>query len=268
MCCTLTELLFLFPSGSAAKQAVRKQQLRTWKLQQQRDQEEKRRQEEEERRKREDEIRRIRNLSNQDEQYNRFMKLVGGKTRMRSKVRAPSIVWLLLQMCVLWRTEVSSVLQSTDREHRKSAGKQGVDASGNLYQYDNYDEVAMDTDSETGSPGDDSPELSLFRWNMCAAFTVLTCFRVSVPSPTHAQLPADEPGCLTQLTQFGMVRLPRNSRSGSTMCPRIRVSTCFFLLSGLLSAVPLPDAVRCSSPASASPASTRRAGSSSQTSLR
>ncbi|TKS72888.1 Zinc finger C3H1 domain-containing protein [Collichthys lucidus] len=80
----------------------------------------------EERRKREDEIRRIRDLSNQDEQYNRFMKLVGGKTRTRSKSR--------------------------DREHRKSAGKPGLDASGNLYQYDNYDEVAMDTDSETGSP--------------------------------------------------------------------------------------------------------------------
>ncbi|KAK9516050.1 hypothetical protein VZT92_024012 [Zoarces viviparus] len=112
--------------GSVAKQAFRKQQLRTWKLQQQRDQEENRRQEEEERRKREDEIRRIRDLSNQDEQYNRFMKLVGGRTRTRSKSR--------------------------DGEHRKSAGKQGPDASGNLYQYDNYDEVAMDTDSETGSP--------------------------------------------------------------------------------------------------------------------
>lgn len=47
-----------------------------------------------------------------------------------------------------------SVLQSRDREHRKSTGKQGLDASGNLYQYDNYDEVAMDTDSETSSPGE------------------------------------------------------------------------------------------------------------------
>lgn len=46
------------------------------------------------------------------------------------------------------------VLQSRDQDHRKSAGKQGLDASGNLYQYDNYDEVAMDTDSETGSPGE------------------------------------------------------------------------------------------------------------------
>nr|XP_046251308.1 zinc finger C3H1 domain-containing protein-like isoform X2 [Scatophagus argus] len=122
-----------------AKQAFRKQQLRTWKLQQQSEQEE------EERRKREDEIRRIRDLSNHDEQYNRFMKLMGGKTRTRSK--------------------------STDREHRKSAGKQSLDASGNLYQYDNYDEVAMDTDSETGSP---------------------------VPSPTHSQLTADDPGCFPQ----------------------------------------------------------------------
>uniref|UniRef100_A0A3B4XYE3 Zinc finger C3H1-type containing n=1 Tax=Seriola lalandi dorsalis TaxID=1841481 RepID=A0A3B4XYE3_SERLL len=118
-----------------AKQAFRKQQLRTWKLQQQREQEEKRRQDEEERRKREDEIRRIRDLSNQDEQYNRFMKLVGGKMRTRSKSR--------------------------DREHRKSTGKQGLDASGNLYQYDNYDEVAMDTDSETSSPGEETELLAV-----------------------------------------------------------------------------------------------------------
>ncbi|KAK2866832.1 hypothetical protein Q8A67_024949 [Cirrhinus molitorella] len=109
------------------KQAWRKQQLRTWKLQQQRQQEEQRnkQEEEEERRKREDEIRKIRDLSNQDEQYNRFMKLVGSKHRSRSK--------------------------STDAEQRKLA-KQILDTSGNLYQYDNYDEVAMDTDSETNSP--------------------------------------------------------------------------------------------------------------------
>ncbi|XP_029991411.1 zinc finger C3H1 domain-containing protein isoform X4 [Sphaeramia orbicularis] len=147
-------------TGSAAKQAFRKQQLRTWKwkLQQQREQEENRRLEEEERRKREEEIRRIRDLSNQDEQYNRFMKLVGGKTRTRSKSR--------------------------DREHRKSTGKQGLDTSGNLYQYDNYDEVAMDTDSETNSP---------------------------VPSPTPNPFAVEDPGCfppmpvyLSGSTQFGM----------------------------------------------------------------
>uniref|UniRef100_A0AAY5K3Z2 Putative zinc-finger domain-containing protein n=1 Tax=Esox lucius TaxID=8010 RepID=A0AAY5K3Z2_ESOLU len=92
------------------------------RLQQERDQEEQRRQEEEERRRREEEIRKIRDLSNQDEQYNRFMKLVGG---------------------------------SKDSDHtRKSSGKQGLDTSGNLYQYDNYDEVAMDTDSETNSPAE------------------------------------------------------------------------------------------------------------------
>ncbi|XP_041851940.1 zinc finger C3H1 domain-containing protein-like isoform X2 [Melanotaenia boesemani] len=131
----------LISPNSTSKQAVRKQQLRTWKMQQQRKQEEKRRQEEEERRKREDEIRRIRDLSNQDEQYNRFMKLVGGK-RTRSKSR--------------------------DQDHRKSVGKPSLDASGNMYQYDNYDEVAMDTDSETSSP---------------------------VPSPTRNMLSADESGC-------------------------------------------------------------------------
>ncbi|XP_056907701.1 zinc finger C3H1 domain-containing protein-like isoform X2 [Takifugu flavidus] len=148
-----SHLLRKFLPGSAAKQVVRKQHLRTWKLQQQREeqreQEEIRRQEEEERRKREEEIRRIRDLSNQDEQYNRFMKLVGGKMRTRSR--------------------------STEREHRKSTGKPCLDASGNLYQYDNYDEVAMDTDSEAGSP---------------------------VPSPTHTQLHADHAGCLPG--QFAM----------------------------------------------------------------
>ncbi|XP_067293349.1 zinc finger C3H1 domain-containing protein [Pseudorasbora parva] len=106
------------------KQAWRKQQLRTWKLQQQEEQRRKQ-EEEEERRKREDEIRKIRDLSNQDEQYNRFMKLVGSKHRSRSK--------------------------SSDGEQRKLA-KQSLDTSGNLYQYDNYDEVAMDTDSEPSSP--------------------------------------------------------------------------------------------------------------------
>ncbi|RXM36221.1 Zinc finger C3H1 domain-containing protein [Acipenser ruthenus] len=121
-------------AGSAAKQAWRKQQVRTWKLQQQKEQEKRQREdeekrraeEEEERRKREEEIRKIRDLSNQDEQYNRFMKLVGGKRSSRSK--------------------------TSDSEHRKSLNKQGTDASGNLYQYDNYDEVAMETDSETNSP--------------------------------------------------------------------------------------------------------------------
>ncbi|XP_015253564.1 PREDICTED: zinc finger C3H1 domain-containing protein isoform X1 [Cyprinodon variegatus] len=128
----------LISPGSMAKQAARKQQLRTWKLQQQRKQEDNWRQEDEDRRKREEEIRRIRDLSNQDEQYNRFMKLVGGR-RTRSRSR--------------------------DQDLRKCAGKPGLDTSGNLYQYDNYDEVAMDTDSETSSPA---------------------------PSPKHTLLPADE----------------------------------------------------------------------------
>uniref|UniRef100_A0AAY5JWX4 Putative zinc-finger domain-containing protein n=1 Tax=Esox lucius TaxID=8010 RepID=A0AAY5JWX4_ESOLU len=125
-------------SSSAAKQAFRKQQLRTWKLQQERDQEEQRRQEEEERRRREEEIRKIRDLSNQDEQYNRFMKLVGGSKPPQPTTRS----------------------KSRDSDHtRKSSGKQGLDTSGNLYQYDNYDEVAMDTDSETNSPGEQPAHL-------------------------------------------------------------------------------------------------------------
>uniref|UniRef100_A0A3Q1BV50 Putative zinc-finger domain-containing protein n=1 Tax=Amphiprion ocellaris TaxID=80972 RepID=A0A3Q1BV50_AMPOC len=171
--------------GSAAKQAFRKQQLRTWKLQQQREQEEKRHHEEEERRKREDEIRRIRDLSNQDEQYNRFMKLVGGRRRTRSKSR--------------------------DRDHRKSAGKAGLDSSGNLYQYDNYDEVAMDTDSETGSPVSSPtphllsaeepggvPQVSLCDTNTAAAFgmdlsqSYLSPMLSSVPPPPPLPPPPDD----------------------------------------------------------------------------
>ncbi|XP_054865363.1 zinc finger C3H1 domain-containing protein isoform X5 [Amphiprion ocellaris] len=172
-------------TGSAAKQAFRKQQLRTWKLQQQREQEEKRHHEEEERRKREDEIRRIRDLSNQDEQYNRFMKLVGGRRRTRSKSR--------------------------DRDHRKSAGKAGLDSSGNLYQYDNYDEVAMDTDSETGSPVSSPtphllsaeepggvPQVSLCDTNTAAAFgmdlsqSYLSPMLSSVPPPPPLPPPPDD----------------------------------------------------------------------------
>lgn len=95
---TVAPFLFAVRSGSVAKQAARKQQLRTWKQQQQREQEEKRRQEEEERRKREEEIRRIRDLSNQDEQYNRFMKLVGGKARPRGKVRVVGLLVAVLQV--------------------------------------------------------------------------------------------------------------------------------------------------------------------------
>ncbi|XP_058253115.1 zinc finger C3H1 domain-containing protein isoform X1 [Hemibagrus wyckioides] len=122
------------PKGHAAKhtlspvskQAWRKQQLRTWKLQQ--EAQKQKSEEEEEKKKREEEIRKIRDLSNQEEQYNRFMKLVGGKHHTHTK--------------------------SSDPEHRKL--KQGLDSAGNLYQYDNYDEVAMDTDSETNSP-DASP---------------------------------------------------------------------------------------------------------------
>ncbi|XP_056595490.1 zinc finger C3H1 domain-containing protein [Triplophysa dalaica] len=126
------------PAGRAKKaahlnkQALRKQQLRTWKLKH--EQQTHKKEEEEERKRREDEIRKIRDLSNQDEQYNRFMKLVGSTHRSRSK--------------------------SSDADHRKVV-KQTLDTSGNLYQYDNYDEVAMETDSETNSPAS-SPSRDVF----------------------------------------------------------------------------------------------------------
>ncbi|XP_066489957.1 zinc finger C3H1 domain-containing protein isoform X2 [Tiliqua scincoides] len=120
--------------STAAKQAWRKQQTKAWKkLQQQKEQEkrqkeeeQRKQEEEEERRKREEEIRKIRDLSNQEEQYNRFMKLVGGKRSSRSK--------------------------SSDKDARRSLDKQSTESAGGIYQYDNYDEVAMDTESETNSP--------------------------------------------------------------------------------------------------------------------
>ncbi|XP_033018945.1 zinc finger C3H1 domain-containing protein isoform X1 [Lacerta agilis] len=121
-------------TSTAAKQALRKQQTKVWKkLQQQKEQErrqkeeeQRKQEEEEERRKREEEIRKIRDLSNQEEQYNRFMKLVGSKARSRSK--------------------------SSDKDLRRSLDKQSTESAGGIYQYDNYDEVAMDTESETNSP--------------------------------------------------------------------------------------------------------------------
>ncbi|XP_029104510.1 zinc finger C3H1 domain-containing protein isoform X2 [Scleropages formosus] len=149
--------------GSAAKQAWRKQQLRSWKLQQQKEQqqeEQQRRLEEEERRKREEEIRRIRDLSNQDEQYNRFMKLVGGRRHLRTK--------------------------SLDAEYRKSLSRQGLDTSGNLYQYDNYDEVAMDTDSETNSPAS-SPTHEPFSTESPTFYLHIPAFPVDSP-PHHMGL--------------------------------------------------------------------------------
>lgn len=100
-------IIFLNNFSFKAKQALRKQQTKAWKkLQQQKEQErqkeedQRKQAEEEERRKREEEIRKIRDLSNQEEQYNRFMKLVGGKRRSRSKVRKANTLktWLSLSI--------------------------------------------------------------------------------------------------------------------------------------------------------------------------
>ncbi|XP_053263313.1 zinc finger C3H1 domain-containing protein isoform X2 [Podarcis raffonei] len=131
-------------TSTAAKQALRKQQTKVWKkLQQQKEQErrqkeeeQRKQEEEEERRKREEEIRKIRDLSNQEEQYNRFMKLVGSKARSRSK--------------------------SSDKDLRRSIDKQSTESAGGIYQYDNYDEVAMDTESETNSPASSPVQPSYF----------------------------------------------------------------------------------------------------------
>ncbi|XP_077425204.1 zinc finger C3H1 domain-containing protein isoform X2 [Vanacampus margaritifer] len=137
-------------SASAGKQALRK--LRTWKLERQRG--------EDERHKREDEIRRIRDLSNQDEQYKRFMKLVGGKTHASAKVR--------------------------DGDGRRSAGRTGPDTTGNLYQYDNYEQVAMETDSEPGSPARPA-----FAVEGSASFPAPALYATPLPPPLPPPAPSD-----------------------------------------------------------------------------
>ncbi|XP_063303070.1 zinc finger C3H1 domain-containing protein isoform X1 [Pelobates fuscus] len=142
----------------AAKQALRRQQTKAWKkLQQQKaeekkeEEDKKKKAEEEERRKREEEIRKIRDLSNQEEQYNRFMKLVGEKTK-RSK--------------------------SSDADQRRSEKQE---SAGGIYQYDNYEEVAMDTDSETNSPGA-SPTRVPFTTNLMGGLPSALCVPEDCPS--------------------------------------------------------------------------------------
>ncbi|XP_004700842.1 zinc finger C3H1 domain-containing protein [Echinops telfairi] len=152
--------------STTAKQALRKQQTKAWKkLQQQKEQErqkeedQRKQTEEEERRKREEEIRKIRDLSNQEEQYNRFMKLVGGKRRSRSK--------------------------SSDPDLRRALDKQPTDSGGSIYQYDNYEEVAMDTDSETNSP---VPSLNQpYVEGLCVSLEPLP------PPPPLPPLPPEDP---------------------------------------------------------------------------
>ncbi|XP_029420110.1 zinc finger C3H1 domain-containing protein isoform X2 [Nannospalax galili] len=149
--------------STTAKQALRKQQTKAWKkLQQQKEQErqkeedQRKQAEEEERRKREEEIRKIRDLSNQEEQYNRFMKLVGGKRRSRSK--------------------------SSDPDLRRSLDKQ-PDSGGSIYQYDNYEEVAMDTDSETSSPAPSPVQPPFF--SECSLGYFSSAPSISLPPPAQ-----------------------------------------------------------------------------------
>ncbi|KAM3924389.1 zinc finger C3H1 domain-containing protein isoform 2-T2 [Leptodactylus fuscus] len=149
-------------AATAAKQARRRQQTKAWKKLQQQKADEKRKEEderkkqaeEEERRKREEEIRKIRDLSNQEEQYNRFMKLVGDKSK-RSK--------------------------SFDAE-QKRAEKQSMENSGGIYQYDNYEEVAMDTDSETNSPGASPSRSPYFPGNTVGYVPSVLCVTEQFPS--------------------------------------------------------------------------------------
>lgn len=62
---------------------------------------------------------------------------------------------------MLWNNSVRTAnqntcicsFQSSDTDLRWSLDKPSTDSAGGIYQYDNYDEVAMDTDSETNSPG-------------------------------------------------------------------------------------------------------------------
>uniref|UniRef100_A0A7M4EG47 Zinc finger C3H1-type containing n=1 Tax=Crocodylus porosus TaxID=8502 RepID=A0A7M4EG47_CROPO len=167
-------------TSTPAKQTLKKQQTKAWKkVQQQKEQDRRQKEEdlrkqeeEEERRKREEEIRKIRDLSNQEEQYNRFMKLVGGKRRSRSK--------------------------SSDTDLRWSLDKQSTDSAGGIYQYDNYEEVAMDTDSETNSPGKTDNVKKGYIYYICFSIFFqlymdsISCVSLEPPPPLPP-LPPEEP---------------------------------------------------------------------------
>lgn len=56
-----------------------------------------------------------------------------------------------------------------------------MDASGNLYQYDNYDEVAMDTDSEAGSPSEGSIFSRLFPLDSASKLSPILVFQCLHP---------------------------------------------------------------------------------------
>ncbi|XP_069760161.1 zinc finger C3H1 domain-containing protein-like isoform X2 [Narcine bancroftii] len=161
-------------TATTTKQVLRRQKTRAWKKLQQekqrREEEERKQLEEEERKKREDEIRKIRDLSNQEEQYNRFMKLVGGKRRSSCK--------------------------SADFDVKKTQDKP-TEESGNLYQYDNYEEVAMETDSETNSPVSSPVPFPFSVDYQTGYFVPMSPVPISVhqlpPPPPPPPLPPEEP---------------------------------------------------------------------------
>lgn len=151
--------------------------------------------------------------------------------------------------------------QSRDRDHRKSAGKPGLDTSGNLYQYDNYDEVAMDTDSETGSPGKGAGGAPDAPFASCFPFK-LVCLRFSPVA--NAQQPAVCGG--GGVHPSPVRRRPHSFRNGTPppphhhgYLPRSSLMSGFFSFhpSGILAALPPPTALRHSSPTSSPPPSPR-----------
>lgn len=153
-------------------------------------------------------------------------------------------------------------LQSADREHRKSTGKQCMDASGNLYQYDNYDEVAMDTDSEAGSPskGWPFPQLSsLDSASKPCTVLMFQCLHPHMPSCMLTMLDVS-------LGSLGWYVSPIPLLDMEPPQYFFFFSPCNFCLSGLLSDIPVHIIYR-SSPTSTSPASNRPFGGSSQTSV-
>lgn len=151
--------------------------------------------------------------------------------------------------------------QSRDRDHRKSAGKPGLDTSGNLYQYDNYDEVAMDTDSETGSPGKGAGGAPDPPFASCFPFK-LVCLRFSPVA--NAQQPAVCGG--GGVHPSPVRRRPRSFRNGTPPPPHHHgyllrsslMSVSFsFHPSGILAALPPPAALRHAPPTSSPPPSPR-----------
>lgn len=141
------------------------------------------------------------------------MKLVGGKTRTRSKVRGPAFRCIQVGggrcVCVccggLRSSLFSPQIENTgSRRVNRAWMPQGTSTSTTTTMRSRWKRTASpDPQVRTHLCVHRCTALQCDRCSHCH-----DCLHVSVPSPTHPHLPADELGCLPQLSHFGMVCPP------------------------------------------------------------